>query len=62
MHDFKRVYQHLIKQRDNRIEGKLNCIPWGFPKFEMYNPGLEQGRFYLVSANSKVTLKTINYI
>ena len=44
-----------IKQRKERIEsGKINCIPWGLPRFEEESPGIEQGKYYIITANSKV--------
>jgi Steigviridae replicative DNA helicase len=32
----------------------VNCIPWSLPRFEEHSPGIEQGKYYLISANSKV--------
>lgn len=51
---FKRVLADLKERRDRIITGKVNCIPWGFPRFESYLPGIEQGKYYIVTANSKV--------
>ena len=51
---YKRVLQDIEKKRDNRINGQINCIPWGFPRFEQECPGLEQGRSIIFTANSKV--------
>lgn len=51
---FARTVDTLVKSRENRLNGRLNCIPWGFPRLEMYHPGLEQKKFYLITANSKV--------
>lgn len=51
---FKRVLEDL-KERKDRVEtGKVNCIPWGLPRFERHLPGIEQGKYYLITANSKV--------
>lgn len=51
---YSRVVSNLKERRDRILSGKINCIPWGLPRFEEVNPGIEQGRYYLVSANSKV--------
>lgn len=51
---FDRVYNDLIERRERLLSGKINCIPWGLPRFENELPGIEQGKYYLVSANSKV--------
>lgn len=51
---FDRVYNDLIERRERLLSGKINCIPWGLPRFENELPGIEQGKFYLLSANSKV--------
>lgn len=51
---FKRVFNTLIERRDRLLSGKINCIPWKLPRFEYQNPGIEQGKYYLITANSKV--------
>ena len=51
---YDRVYEQIVNRRDRLLKGNINCIPWGFPRFEEENPGIEQGRYYLISANSKV--------
>lgn len=51
---FTRVLGELHKRRERILSGKINCIPWGLPRFEEHNPGIEQGKYYLVTANSKV--------
>ena len=51
---YKRVYEDLIMRRERLLEGKINCIPWGFPRFENELPGIEKGKYYLITANSKV--------
>ncbi|MGB0431152.1 MAG: hypothetical protein ACPGLV_11810, partial [Bacteroidia bacterium] len=40
--------------RKRILDGKINCIPWGLPRFEKYSPGIEQGKYYMVTANTKV--------
>ena len=51
---FKRVHENLVTRRDRLLSGKINCIPWGLPRFENQLPGIEQGKYYLITANSKV--------
>ena len=51
---FSRVYENIIDRRDRLLSGKINCIPWGLPRFEEDLPGIEQGNYYLFSANQKV--------
>jgi hypothetical protein len=51
---FQRVYKNLENRRQRLITGKVNCIPWGFPRFEEESPGIEKGKYFLMSANQKV--------
>jgi len=51
---FDRTYNRIVKRRERILDGKVNCIPWGLPRFEESSPGIEQGKYYLVSANQKV--------
>ena len=51
---FTRVKQDLIERRERLLSGKLNCMSWGLPRFENEVPGIEQGKYYLITANSKV--------
>lgn len=50
---YKRVYSDLIERRNRVLSGKINCITWGLPRFEKEIPGIEQGKYYLITANSK---------
>lgn len=45
MSEVKKRVQQLFKQRDNRIEGKFNCIPfyYHFPRLSKYVPGIFKG-------------------
>lgn len=52
MNLYSRVYKNLIERRDRLLSGKINCIPWGLPRFENQSPGVEQGKYYLITANS----------
>lgn len=51
---YDRVYQQIVERRNRLLDGKINCIPWNLPRFELDNPGIEKGKYYLLSANSKV--------
>ena len=51
---FDRVRKDLDERRERLLSGKINCLPWGLPRFEQELPGIEQGKYYLITANSKV--------
>lgn len=51
---FKRVLTKLHDRRERIVQGKINCIPWGLPRFEMFNPGIEKAKYYLLTASSKI--------
>jgi len=51
---FQRVYDNIENRRERVLSGKINCIPWNLPRFEEESPGIEQGKYYLPTANSKV--------
>ena len=51
---FDRAYKNIVEKRNRVLSGKINCIPLGFPRFENELPGIEQGKNYLITANSKV--------
>lgn len=49
---FKRVYDGIVDRKRRILDGKINCIPWGLPRFENELPGIEKGKYYLITANS----------
>lgn len=49
-----RVLQIIKERRDRIIRGLINCIPFPFPRFRVWFPGIERARYYLVTANQKV--------
>ena len=51
---FERTLNRIAERRQRVLDGKINCIPWNLPRFEESCPGIEQGKYYLVSANQKV--------
>lgn len=50
---FSRVYENIVNKRERILSGKVNCIPWGLPRFEESSPGIEQGKYYQLTAQSK---------
>lgn len=48
-----RVIDNLEKRREKVLSGGINCIPTPFPSFRRDFPGIEQGKFYLISGASK---------
>lgn len=51
---FNRVYDNIVDRKQRILDGKINCIPWNLPRFENDLPGIEQKKYYLITANSKV--------
>ncbi len=47
---YKRVIKNIHERRERILSGKINCIPWGLPKFEEELPGIERGKYYLITA------------
>jgi len=50
---FERTYNSIVNKRERILSGKINCIPWNLPRFEKECPGIEQGKYYLITAQSK---------
>lgn len=50
---YTRVYEQITNRRERILSGKINCIKWGLPRFEESSPGIEQGKYYLVTGASK---------
>jgi hypothetical protein len=53
---FERTLKGLENRRNRILNGEINVIPWGLPRFEEDCPGIEKGKNILFTANSKVTL------
>lgn len=52
---FDRVHKELKENKQNRLDGKVNAIPWlSMPKLSNVLPGVQQKRYTIVTANSKV--------
>lgn len=48
-----RILDSLEEKRQRVINGGINCIPSPFKGFRRDFPGVEQGKFYLISGSSK---------
>ena len=53
---FEEVYKKIQQNRDNRIQGKYNSIPWNLDRLSTeYNyPGWVKGKMYLITASSGI--------
>jgi len=49
-----RIIQKLEDNRNKRLNGGIIAIPWSLPRLSRVLPGIVQGRYNLISANSKV--------
>ena len=49
----QRVLSNLEERRQRVLRGDINCIPSPFKNFHQDFPGIEQGKYYLVSGASK---------
>lgn len=58
-----RVIDNLEERRNNILNGSINCIPSPFRNFRRDFPGIEQGRYYLLSGATKSAKSQIaNYL
>lgn len=48
-----RIIENLRKRRERVLKGDINCIPFTFNRFSNDLPGIERGKYYLVSGNTK---------
>ena len=48
-----RVLTNLDERRQGILHGRINCIPSPFKSFRKDFPGIEQGKYYLISGGSK---------
>ena len=52
---YKSVKAQIKKNKQIRLDGGYTCIPFVLlPKLGQVVPGIEQEKYYLVTANSKV--------
>lgn len=50
---YNRIRNNLVNRRDRILSGKINCIPWKMPRFEKSSPGIERGKYYLLTGQTK---------
>ena len=48
-----RIIENLKERRERVLKGDINCIPFTFNRFSNDLPGIERGKYYLVSGNTK---------
>lgn len=53
MNLIERVITQLKERRERVLNGEVNCIPSTFNRFREDFVGIEQGRYYLISAHQK---------
>lgn len=52
---YSKVIENIKNNRERRLQGKLNCIPWkSFPKLSSKIPGIEKETYVICTANSKI--------
>ena len=50
---FDRVCNTIKNRRERILTGKVNAIPWNLPRFEEYSPGIEKGKYYIITGQTK---------
>ena len=59
----ERVIAGLEERRERVINGDINCIPLPFKRFRSELPGIEQGKYYLISGATKASKTQLtNYL
>lgn len=48
-----RIINYLKERRNRILRGDINCIPFTFNRFSNTLPGIELGKYYLISGNTK---------
>lgn len=51
---YERVTENIKTWKDKILNGGVNCIPLGLPRFEAELPGIEQKSYIQITANTKV--------
>lgn len=51
---YERVIQDIKNRRERILRGDINCIPVDLPRFKKFFPGVERGKYYIVTANQKI--------
>ncbi len=47
------VLEQIRRNRDRRLHGELIAIPWSLDNFSTIVPGVEQAKYFLISASPK---------
>ena len=48
-----RAIDGLENNRKRRLRGDIIAIPWSFKKLSKIVPGIEKGRYFMITANPK---------
>ena len=51
---FNDVQEENKARRERVVEGKYNCLPFPFKRFRRIYPGVEQGKYIILTANQKI--------
>lgn len=51
---FNTVLDQIKYNKERREDGKIIAIPFPFPRFSNYIPGIQKERYFLITANEKV--------
>lgn len=54
MSKFDEVQAENKIRRERVVQGKYNCLPFPFERFRKVYPGVEQGKYIIITANQKV--------
>lgn len=49
----ERILNRLKERQKKVLQGEVNCIPLPFSRFKNEFPGIEQGKYYLITAATK---------
>ena len=56
MDRFSEIQAENKFRRERLLSGKYNCIPFPFLRFRKMYPGVEKGKFIIITANQKVSI------
>ena len=51
---YERAIEKMSSNRERAVNGGVNCITNSFERFSKFWPGVEKGRYYVVTASSGV--------
>ena len=51
---FSKVFSELVERKERAESGKYNCIPFPFSRFRQLMPGVERGRYIIITAGQKI--------